>query len=80
MSAMNPRSDNEQPQASQANASQAATGVEGAPHAANARLAWLVPESKKTLVAPLCPEVEGPVEAGRQDAPAYDGPAMEGNA
>lgn len=77
---MNPRSDNEQPQASQANASQAVTGVEGAPHAANARLAWRVPESKKTLVPPLCPEVTDSVEVGQQDASACDSPAMEGNA
>lgn len=43
-------------------------------------LAWLVPESKKTLVPPLCPEATDSAEVGQQDATAYDSPAMEGNA
>lgn len=43
-------------------------------------LAWVVPESKKTLVPPLCPEVTDSAEVGQQGASAYDSPAMEGNA
>ncbi len=42
-------------------------------------LAWLIPESKETLIPPLCPEATGSTEADEQEASTYDGTAMKSN-